>query len=404
MRISTQQFFNQSVYNMQEQQKMIYDLQQKISTGKNILQASDDPVSMAQLYRLNDENKRTESHNETVSVAERENRLQDSLFTDAINGLQRVRELALSAHNGSYGRKDFQNVAIEIHQRLGELVQLANTQSVTGEYLFSGYKTGQTPVVADATGRYTYQGDQGQRFVQIGPETQVAVTDSGYELFFDLPASSSDFETRVDRANTGNALISIGTMRDATTWQASNPATYSIIFNTPSNTFDVVDDSNPTVPLTGLNNVAYTSGNTITIQGVDVVITGTPNPGDVFHLEPPANQDVFTTIQKLYNALNTAPSLNTELIYRLDQSLTNIDEAMNVLNAHRSEVGARLNIIDSQKEVNDSFKLWTTEAISDIQDVDLTSAISDFSMYQSSFEAAQKTFLRVQRLSLFEIL
>jgi len=48
------------------------------------------------------------------------------------------------------------------------------------------FKTGTIPFTDDGAGNFTYQGDQGQRNLQIGAERQVAIGDSGDDVFMQV--------------------------------------------------------------------------------------------------------------------------------------------------------------------------------------------------------------------------
>lgn len=105
-------------------------------------------------------------------------------------------------------------------------------------------------------------------------------------------------------------------------------------------------------------------------------------------------QDLFKIIYDLAAALNAnSPSAN---------SVTDLDTAMNNIIQVRANVGARLNEIDSQKQINDQFKVQMTGTLSDIQDLDYASAVSQLNLQMLGLQAAQQTFQKVQGLSLFE--
>ena len=84
--------------------------------------------------------------------------------------------------------------------------------------------------------------------------------------------------------------------------------------------------------------------------------------------------------------------------------LTNIDTTMDsVLNA-RTRVGTRLNIIDQQRDVNESSKLSQETLLSQIEDLDYAEAITRLNLQAVGLEAAQQSYVRVQGLSLFNFL
>ena len=82
---------------------------------------------------------------------------------------------------------------------------------------------------------------------------------------------------------------------------------------------------------------------------------------------------------------------------RLDQIDTAIGRVLDV----RAKIGARLNVIDSQNEINQDFLLSIKQTKSQVEDLDMAEAISRFNLQVVSLQAAQQAFVRVQNLSLF---
>jgi flagellar hook-associated protein 3 FlgL len=92
--------------------------------------------------------------------------------------------------------------------------------------------------------------------------------------------------------------------------------------------------------------------------------------------------------------------LNSEMGLALD----NIDQALgNVLNV-RADVGVRLNHVENQLDINESFNLQLQETLSGIQDLDYAEAISRFNLQLTTLQAAQQSYVKMQGLSLFNYL
>jgi flagellar hook-associated protein 3 FlgL len=85
-------------------------------------------------------------------------------------------------------------------------------------------------------------------------------------------------------------------------------------------------------------------------------------------------------------------------------SLDQIDNAINHMSDYRSRVGARLNAIDSQRNINDALLIQLTKARSDVEDVDYAEAASRLSQETVVLQAAQQAFIKVQNLTLFNYL
>src|SRR5690606_12039494 len=133
-------------------------------------------------------------------------------------GLQRVRELALQGNNGSQTNETRRFIAGEIRQMLDELLQLANTHDANGEYIYAGVTSLTRPFSPGAGGEVTYNGDDGQRQIQISPVRQIAIGDSGQRVFMDIPEGNGTFTVHEDPANSGGGVIDAGSVRDLSAW------------------------------------------------------------------------------------------------------------------------------------------------------------------------------------------
>ncbi|MGV3581169.1 MAG: flagellar hook-associated protein FlgL [Methylophilus sp.] len=115
--------------------------------------------------------------------------------------------------------------------------------------------------------------------------------------------------------------------------------------------------------------------------------------------------DVFATMRNIITLLNTPITDATTQAAFTSGLATAIDgmkaSADNVLNV-RASVGSRLNELDSLDLAGQDRDLQYDSALSDIQDLDYASAISEFTKNETILEAAQKTFSATTQLSLFK--
>jgi len=114
------------------------------------------------------------------------------------------------------------------------------------------------------------------------------------------------------------------------------------------------------------------------------------------------NDSVFATLQDLVNAAKVpAPtSVGTQVASVLDR----LGKFEGQIVTERAKTGAYLNEIDSIQNALDGSKLSFTVLKGSLKDADLADAISRFTQQQTALEAAQKSFVRVQGLSLFSYL
>ena len=191
MRISTPQMFQQRVQAMLDQQLRLSRTELQLATGKRMLAASDDPASALRNMQLGERLAQTSQYQKNMDTATSRLVLEESALASAGDLLQRVRELAVQSLNGTNGPSDLKGTAAEVRAHLESMLQFANSQDANGEYLFAGYQGHTLPFTHDGMGRFAYNGDQGQRHVQISPTRQIAVGDHGAGIFLGLQAADS---------------------------------------------------------------------------------------------------------------------------------------------------------------------------------------------------------------------
>jgi flagellar hook-associated protein 3 FlgL len=225
--------------------------------------------------------------------------------------------------------------------------------------------------------------------------------------------------------NTGTGIISSGNVLDPTKWAAAgNNKDFTIKFAVsatvpPVTTYDIIDNVSGNSLLTGAAPGAapypriYTDGSTISLKnqgaeppfdyGVELSIQGAPATGDTFTVKASTNESIFTTLNDLITTLENAnvPTGSTSLTNNLNTALTNFDNDLNQILTVRSSIGARMNEVTAVKNTGQDIALQYQETLSGLQDLDYTKALSEFSLKQIALTAAQKSFVSVQGLSLF---
>jgi len=183
MRLSTTQIYQQAVTSMQSKQADLAKTQMQLSTGQKNLSPSDDPSAATRILDLNNVIETNTQYQRNADFANTRLYMEEAVLTQVGDILQRSRELSVQANNATLSALDRQSIAFEVRENIGALVQLANSKDANGEYLFAGFKTDTVPFTDDGAGNFTYEGDQGQRSLQISAKRQVAVGDTGSDVF-----------------------------------------------------------------------------------------------------------------------------------------------------------------------------------------------------------------------------
>ncbi len=397
MRISTSELQRLGVTAILDQQSKIAHTQMQIATGRRIVRPSVDPFGAKQVLDLGEAAATTREFHKNLAAAASRLGLEDSVLGSVTDVLHRFRELAIQGNSAALNDADRKSLASEIRERLAELIGLANTRDAANDYLFAGYRTDTQPFAATASG-FVYNGDQGQRSLQVGPSIQVATGDSGADVFQFIRNGNGTFRTAESTANAGDGILGAGSVTDPSAYVAD---TYTITFVTASD-YEVRDSS-----LTLIASGVYASGSAIAFNGIETTITGTPATGDSFTVTPSTYQDLFTTVQTLAEALETDlvdVAARGHFGNAVNRTIADLDQALDHVLDVRARVGGRLNVLDSQHNVNEEFALFTAQAMSDIGEVDLSEAISRLQLELTAYQAAQQSYLRIQGLSLFQLL
>lgn len=400
MRISTTQIYEQGANAILDQQAKVLTTQLQVASGKRILSPADDPAGAVQALDLGQVLAQTKQYQANADAARDRQRLEEDVLAGVGDAIQRLRELAVQGNNDTLADSDRRSLAVEARQLVDHLLALANTQDGQGEHLFAGYKTKTQPFARNAAGNFVYSGDDGQRFAQIGPNRQVAVSDSGTEVFRAIRNGNGTFTTLDNPANTGSGIIDPGTVTNISAYVADN---FSIQF-TSATTYDVIDT---TTAVTVLAAQTYVEGATIGFNGIQTSVTGQPAVGDSFTISPSGNQDLLTTAQNLAEALEAGTgngAARAQLHNALNRFLSDVDRSLDSILNIRARVGARLSAIDDQKNVHDGLALQIEGALSRVQDLDYAEAVTRLQQQLLGLQAAQQAFVKVEQLSLFNYL
>ncbi len=400
MRLSTAQIFQQGVSAILDQQSRLSQAQQQVSTGKRINSPSDDPVGSARVIDIGEQIAIAEQYERNAGLAINQLGLEENALVSVENILQRVRELTIQANNDTLSPENRESIAVEIRTRLDELVALANSKDANGDYLFAGFQKASQPFSLN-NAVVSYNGDQGQTFLQVGPQVQVPVNDSGAEVFQLIDTGNGVFTVTDDPGNTGTGIVG-ATSGEGVFIEDTYTLTFAQLLPGDPISYQVTGVvSGPVAAGT------YNPGDSISFNGAVLALDGEPADGDSFVIAPAGRQDLFSTLDRLATALeldNGSPLGRAQLHNEVNRQLNNLDQALEKIVSVRARVGARLNNIESQSQLNQGFILQMQQTRSDIEDVDLIEAVSQLNFQAISLQAAQQAYVQVQGLSLFNLL
>lgn len=399
MRISTQMIHDGGLNAIQRQQSELFKLQQQIGSGRRILTPSDDPVASSRAVVVSQAQATAQQHARNTGAAKDYLSAIESAVAELGAIVVGAKTLAIAGGNPTQSDADRATLAQDLRGKFQQLMAQANTQDGSGSYLFSGYAETTQPF-SGSLGAVVYNGDAGEREVQVSDSRKMPVTLNGASLFQSIKNGNGVFATSAVASNTGAGVISGGRVLNPPAWNGDD---YEIRFSSAA-TYDVV---NTTTATTVSSANAYASGGAIAFSGVQVEITGAPQAGDVFTLQPSTNQSVFETFNNLIKTLEspvTGAPAQAQLRNGLNRALGDLDRVLDQTLSARTLVGARQSELDSISFSNEDYLLRRSVELGELINLDYAKATSDLSRQLITLEAAQRSYVTITSLSLFDLI
>lgn len=184
MRVSMLNLYSSNLQSLQNSTADIAKLNEMMSTGSSILRPSDDPIGSVRVIgnerdmaATNQYIKNTESLSTSFSRSE-------TYMSSMVELQGRMREITVSANNGSLSPEDRAAYAAEMNELLEAFADTLNAKDESGNYLFSGNKTDTPPIGKDASGNYVYQGDTNTREVQTSGSSWMTANSTAADFIF----------------------------------------------------------------------------------------------------------------------------------------------------------------------------------------------------------------------------
>lgn len=189
-RITNRLLTNNSIENLRINLNRLNDLQNKLSSGKNINAPSDNPVGLNRLLGIDESLKLDKRYMDNINNARSELNTTDSLLSSTTDIIQRARELTIQASNQTNGPDELSAIKEEIQQLLNQVVQIGNTK-FGNKYIFGGLRTTEPPYTVSPSppaplNEVVYNGTMSpghEREVEIGDGVKITVNFAGVDVF-----------------------------------------------------------------------------------------------------------------------------------------------------------------------------------------------------------------------------
>lgn len=187
MRISTQMMYQQNMRGITNSQAEWMKFGEQMSTGKRVINPSDDPIAASQAVVLSQAQAQNSQYTLARSFATQKVSLEENVLNQVTTAIQTAQEKIVSAGNGTLSDDDRASLATDLQGIRDQLMNLANSTDGNGRYIFGGYKTESAPF-AQADGAYS--GGTTNVTQQVDASRTMVIGHTGDKVFASLTSNA----------------------------------------------------------------------------------------------------------------------------------------------------------------------------------------------------------------------
>ena len=188
MRISTQMMYDQNMRSVTSSQAEWLKSGEQMSTGKRVVNASDDPVAAAQAVVLSQAQAQNSQYATARGFAYQRVALEDSVLGNVATVISSAQSTLIQANTGVLADSDRASLATQLQGIRDQLMNLANTSDGNGRYIFGGFKT-EDPSFDPATG--VYQGGTNAVTQQVDAARSMVIGHTGKQIFDSITSNAT---------------------------------------------------------------------------------------------------------------------------------------------------------------------------------------------------------------------
>ena len=417
MRLSNNLMYQNNINKILDNQQSVANAQEQVTTGEKYLTTSEAPAAISQGMLYSNKIQTNEQHSKNIDQLNGRLETEETILQSINTNIQQAQELTIQAGNGAYTQDDLESIAAELSEIQKTLVNLMNTRSEDGKFIFSGYQDSTQPYQFDSTtGEYTYNGDQGQHVITIAEGVSIKSSDNGFDTF---EKTDARLNVESNTASVSGSITAASVYVDGQTefdnfHQANYNAdptasatanTYSVLVSPGATaddpqTYEIYRDGAPLTPtVTG-----EVTDEPIDFAGMKIEFEGTA-PGQLdFSLEKPGKENVLNTLQSLITGLNDGTLEGDDFQEVLADGLVQLQNASEQVVFTQASLGGRMNALERVSDSNLAQDIQNKSNLSDLVEVDMAEAISELTKQETALQASQATFGRLTNLSLFDYL
>lgn len=432
-RVATANMYDNSIRNISGRQSTLVELNEKLTAGKRVLRASDDPVAAAQAERAMTRITRIQTEQRALDVQRNAVAQAESAMGEAVGLIQDMRELLVNAGDGTHSPADRRTLAGQLQSLRDQLLNVSNRKDTNGLPLLGALGSALEPFLGtsapngfaglpgqgagsfvsvpnmlDGDSAFMFQtGRDGVYNAGISNAATPPNPLNGRQLIASAVTVVDAAKIPTDAAGKGYDYMVSFTSVVAGSTPGKFTATYEItstdpgfVAPAPVTVSDFPVDKALSIPVTGVPGLKFNITATPT-KAVDGTITLSPAVGDTITLSPSAS--IFSVIDQAITDIGGANNSNAAT-QAVGQALANLDVGMERLQSVRSYAGELLNRADRITGNQDTREIQLEGDRSRAEDLDIVQGISDFQNNQVGYQAALQSYAMVQKLSMFNYL
>ena len=352
-RISTSGKYAQLVADMQQNLINYNKITAQLTSGHKVMNITDDPIAAVNIINTNRQLGQIDTFSTNVEMAKSELSALDDLMSLATGYLSSAWDKAVQASNQTYGNDSLAAIKVEIDETIKTMVDLANTE-YNDNYIFGG-----------ANGNIIYNGTPYDNPDYI---RQTEVADGVFEVI----------------NTTGDRVFGYYEAIQEQTADGKN------VF-TDADGKKVIE----TIEADGSKTYAYEDGTTYNGDTADLKVS----------VASEEYSGVLGAMKLLSNSIQMILDGDTEAGYeQMNSTLDMFDSSMKMITEEQTKFGGVYNRLEMTTSTLDTNNTNLTAYLSEIQDVDITTAITDWYMAQYAYQASLQVSSASMGMSLLNYL
>ena len=424
MAVSTKLFADQMLNRFARINEQIELRQTKISTGRNITEASEKPIDAIQLSALEERVTQLQGFQRNVATAQERLSLGDAVLSSADNIFAQLRERAVAVNTDTLSAGDLQSFRVEVAELRNALLSLANTRTTDGQALFGGYATDIVPFVESGQGRVEYRGDGGEHTLAASESMRLPTSVNGGATFMQVQTENGRASI-FDIVDSFDAALSTKNFVQSTL-SASAADGLSLSFNgdrVPRDWSFTLTGPNGSATITAKDVVGGSHSNLIAAISARSGDTGVSAANDadgrliLNTTVPTAEGNIQLSDLRIEGVTraeheprfsvttnDTPPKTFVPVVQTLNGQLSPLVAAGQDIALSRTTVGARLVRANDQEDALLTRSVALETQVNELSTADMERIITELQSLLVTRDAARQAFVQISRSSLFDFL